>query len=58
MAYRNIVVDGVSHKYVVGRTHVKIHGSAAVPISKIGARVGKDRWARIWFVRSTNQHWN
>lgn len=45
MAYRKIVVDGVTHKYVVGRTHVKIHGGAAVPIHLIGAQVSGDRWA-------------
>lgn len=45
MAYRNITVDGVTHKYVVGRTHVKIHGGAAVPIEQIGAPVSGGRWA-------------
>lgn len=45
MSYRKIVVDGVDHKYVVGRTHVKIHGGAAVPISEIGAPAGDGRYA-------------
>lgn len=26
MGYRNITVDGVKYKYVVGKTHTKIHG--------------------------------
>lgn len=26
MGYRNITVDGVKYKYVIGKTHTKIHG--------------------------------
>lgn len=39
MSYRNITVDGVDHRYTVGRTHVKIRGMQAVPIKRIAAEV-------------------
>jgi hypothetical protein len=36
MSYRNINVDGIAYKYVVGKTHVKIRGMNAVAKQKIG----------------------
>lgn len=36
MAYRNIVVDGVEYKYVVGRSHVKVQGLGVWPKEHVG----------------------
>lgn len=39
MGYRNITVDGVPHKYVVGKTHVKVRGMNAVRKEEVGTIV-------------------
>ena len=36
MGYRKITVDGVEYQYVIGRTHVKVHGMQAVPKEQVG----------------------
>lgn len=41
MSYRKINVNGEIYKYVIGKTHLKIHGRQAVPLSEVGAELGK-----------------
>lgn len=36
MSYRNITVDGIDYKYVVGRSHVKVQGLGVWPKEHVG----------------------
>ena len=36
MSYRNITVDGTTYKYVVGKTHVKVHGLGVWKKEEVG----------------------
>lgn len=42
MAYRKITVSGTEYKYVIGRTHLKIHGRQAVLKEVAGVELAKD----------------
>jgi hypothetical protein len=42
VAYRTIVVDGKTYKYVVGETHVKVSGVGCWPKQEVGKKI------RVW----------
>ena len=45
MTYRNIEIDGVNYKYVIGKSHTKVVNVGIVSNSLIGLPVdGKDRY--------------
>lgn len=44
MSRRKITVQGHTYSYVVGKSYVKIHDQAAVPVSEIGTQLGEGQW--------------
>ena len=54
--YRNINVDGVDYKYVVGAYYVKIRGVGAWPKDKIGDVIDDLDWGDTYTVNVRPEH--